>query len=185
MLTRSPRRPLISGDPETFRLVFVMILFMVLGSFPVYLSYGDFFFANGFIQSADKNSDKPELSLFMTISLFVRSLSFIVRINFSILSFPLWSLIGHSTCSMYFFLQKSLNLLLRKIVLIFGGNPCRAIYFFKNSITFSVFGFRKNFASGHAVNGRLILISTFSPLLRLEGSCEIYCYFLVRFCTFW
>ena len=85
----------------------------------------------------------------------MRSLSFIVRINFSILPFPLWSLIGHSTCSMYLFLQKSLIILLRKIVagsvLIFCGIPCRAIYFFRNSITFSEFGFRKNFASGHGV----------------------------------
>ena len=93
-----------------------MILFIVLGSFPVYLSYGDYFFADGFIRSANKISDKTEFSLFMNISLFVRNHSFIVRIILSILTFPLWSLIGHSTSSIYLFLQKSLNLLLRKIV---------------------------------------------------------------------
>ena len=108
----------------------------------------------------------------MTISLFVRSLSFIVRINLSILPFPLWSLIGHSTCSMYLFLQKFLNRLLRKIVagsvLVFCGIPCRAIYFFKSSITFSVFGYRKNFASGHAVKWSIDTNEYFSPLLRFE-----------------
>ena len=68
--------------------------FTVFGSLPMCFSNGDFpsFFL--LILREYRISDNPDLSLLRMICLFVRSRSFIVRINHSIFPFPLWSLIG-------------------------------------------------------------------------------------------
>ena len=144
-----------SGCSEMNRFLLVRIRFIVAGSCSVYHSYGDFFVADGFIRSAKRVSDSPVLSFVITIFLFLLNLSFIVLVKRSILPFPLWSSIGHSTWFIYHFLQNSLNFSLLKIVagsvFIVFGMPCLVMYFCTNSITFSVFGLRKNFASGHPV----------------------------------
>ena len=131
----------------------VIILLIVFGSWPVCRSKDDLFVADGYIFEQTvflRGLFYPSLLLFSYSFLVVR---FLVRISLSIIPFPLWSLIGHSMWFMYHSLQNSLILWLLKIVagsvLIVLGIPCLVMYFFKNSITFSVFGFLRNFASGH------------------------------------
>ena len=124
----------------------------MFGSTPVYSSNGDFSVLDGFMRKANSISDSPVLSLFTNMPLFVLSRSFIVLIIRSILPFPRWSRIVHSTCFFSHTLQKSLRRLLLNIVagsvLIILGIPCQAMYSCRKSRTFSAVGFRKNFASG-------------------------------------
>ena len=103
--------------------------------------------------SASSIFGNPSFSLEIMISLFVLSLSLIVRIIRSTSPFPRWSLTGHTGCSIKFFVQKWLNFSLLKTVpgsvRILFGIQFATIYSDKNSITFSVMGCGKNSASGH------------------------------------
>ena len=128
--------------------------YMVFGSCPVYRSQGDFLLADGSIWKANRTSDKPDLSFLAIICLLVFSLSFIVRISLSILPFLLWSPIGHSTWVLNQSLQ-TLNFVLLNMVAVAALSdfriPCRVIYLFRNSMTFSALGLRKTFPSDHPV----------------------------------
>ena len=138
----------------------------------MYRSYGDLFFADGFIFNAKTISDSPEFSFRTIVSLFARSRSFILRISLSTFPLLLWSLMGHSTCLMYLFSQTSSKRLLLKMVAgavrIVCGIPCYAIYYFEKAITLSVSGFRKNFSSGHplVVNGYCQILIGFICVLK-------------------
>ena len=96
----------------------VGILFIVFGSWPVNRSYGELFLADGFILSANRISESAELTFRTIISLFARSRSFMLRISLCVFPLPLWSLMGHSPCLMYFFSQNSSKRLLLKIVAV-------------------------------------------------------------------
>ena len=60
---------------------FVIIRSIDFGSCPVYLSYGDYLLAGGFILSANKITESPVVSFWIVIFLFALSLSLIVLIN--------------------------------------------------------------------------------------------------------
>ena len=152
----------------------------------MYFSYGDFPFFVGYIRSANSILERPELSLSTTFFLFVLSLSFIGRISRSIFPFSRWSLTGHSTCFISIFWQNYSNRLLRNIVagsvLIFYGIPCLSMYLFKNSITFSVVGFLKNFATQK--NDRLKQVHIYARLWRFGTALRNRLLFLDCFLRF-
>ena len=161
--SKSDGDSLTSDDSEIGDSRLVTSFLTVFGSFPTYFLYGDLPFLVGYMRRANRISDRPEWSLSSMICLFVRSLSFIMkRFAQNVLNRLLQKIVAGSVlmlfgmnafCLMKRFAQNVLNRLLQKIVagsvLMLFGMPCLAMYFLRNSITFSVVGFLKNLASGH------------------------------------
>ena len=102
--------------------------FTVFGSFPICFSNDDFpSFFLPFLREY-KISDNPDLSLVKTICLFVRSRSFIVRINLSIFPFP--HVISNRTDYMVY--SKFLAKLLKRFTYEYGTRVCT--YFLRNAV---------------------------------------------------